>query len=384
MNDEKLQALREEIAGIDRTLFELIERRNAYAEQIASRKRALNLPQRDFAHEKRVVNRAEALAEERGMSPRFARELILHLIRASSTVEEQATMKASTYGSGREVLVIGGAGKMGGWMLRFMVSQGFRVVSCDPGGDVLGVESHEDWENLDLARFDIIVVATPLRLTNEVLQKLAERRPRGIVMDVGSLKSPLRSGFEALQRAGVRATSLHPMFGPDTELLSGRHVIFIDLGDQEALEEARTLFSSTTATCVEMALDEHDRAIAYVLGLSHALNIAFVYALSQSGAPATELARMSSTTFDSQLEVADKVAHENPWLYYDIQALNDFGDGSLAALTDAVSRLRDTVAQRDTDAFVDMMLQGRDYLDGRIPSEDLLQRAARRAEERDE
>jgi len=29
------------------------------------------------------------------------------------------------------------------------------------------------------------------------------------------------------------------MFGPDTELLSGRHVIFIDLGDPAALAEAR-------------------------------------------------------------------------------------------------------------------------------------------------
>jgi prephenate dehydrogenase len=34
-------------------------------------------------------------------------------------------------------------------------------------------------------------------------------------------------------------TSLHPMFGPDTELLSGRHVIFIDLGNAEALSEAQ-------------------------------------------------------------------------------------------------------------------------------------------------
>lgn len=381
MSDERLDALRDNIADIDRQLFELIAKRNACAEQIASRKRELNLPQRDFAHEKRVVNRAEAHAQSRGISTKMAREIILHLIRASSTVEEQATMKASTYGSGREVLVIGGAGKMGGWMVRFLVSQGFRVASADPGGAVPGVESHKDWQNLELDRFDIIVVATPLRQTNDLLHALASRRPRGIVMDVGSLKSPLRSGIEALRSAGVSCTSIHPMFGPDTELLSGRHVIFIDLGNPAALDEAHTLFSSTTAICVDMALDEHDRAIAYVLGLSHALNIVFVNALSRSGAPATELARMSSTTFDSQLEVADKVAHENPWLYYDIQALNDFGDGSLAALTDAATQLRDTIARGDCDAFVDMMLQGRDYLDGRIPSEDLLQRAARRAEE---
>ena len=34
------------------------------------------------------------------------------------------------------------------------------------------------------------------------------------------------------ESAGCNVTSVHPMFGPDTELLSGRHVIFIDVGCQ--------------------------------------------------------------------------------------------------------------------------------------------------------
>ena len=65
-----------------------------------------------------------------------------------------------------------------------------------------------------------------------ILQELAQRKPRGIVFDIGSLKTPLRQGIVALRAAGCRVTSVHPMFGPDTELLSGRHVIFIDLGQR--------------------------------------------------------------------------------------------------------------------------------------------------------
>ena len=122
------------------------------------------------------------------------------------------------------------------------------------------------------------------------------------------------------------------MFGPDTELLSGRHVIFIDLGDATALQEARSLFGSTMADLVVMGLDEHDRLIAFVLGLSHALNIAFFTALAESGEAAPRLARMSSTTFDAQLDVATRVAAENPDLYYEIQSLNDYGEESLNAL----------------------------------------------------
>jgi chorismate mutase / prephenate dehydrogenase len=152
------------------------------------------------------------------------------------------------------------------------------------------------------------------------------------------------------------------MFGPDTALLSGRHVIFIDLGDAGALEEARDLFASTMADRVVMDLDEHDRLIAFVLGLSHALNIAFFSALAQSGEAAPRLARMSSTTFDAQLDVATRVAGENPDLYYEIQSLNAYGEDSLQALSVAVERLHRAVREHDAQAFTEMMLRGREYL----------------------
>jgi chorismate mutase/prephenate dehydrogenase len=186
-----------------------------------------------------------------------------------------------------------------------------------------------------------------------------------VIFDVGSLKSPLRAGLQALKSHGCKVTSLHPMFGPDTELLSGRHVVFVDLGSAEALAAAQELFSPTMAEQVVMSLDDHDRLIAYVLGLSHALNIAFFTALAGSGEAAPKLARMSSTTFDSQLDVASRVAQESPELYYEIQSLNDYGAESLEALAQAVERIRTAVITQDHDAFVALMRQGQDYLEDR-------------------
>src|SRR5260370_5129216 len=133
---------------------------------------------------------------------------------------------------------------------------------------------------------------------------LAERKPRGLIFDLGSLKTPLRKGLDALIKAGCRVTSLHPMFGPDTELLSGRHVIFIDLGHAAALQEAQDLFAPTMAERVVMGLDEHDRLIAYGLGPSHALTIAFFMARAQSRAAAHRLPSASSADFDPQLHLA--------------------------------------------------------------------------------
>ena len=139
----------------------------------------------------------------------------------------------------------------------------------------------------------------------------------------------------------------------------------MDLGHAEALQKARELFAPTMAEQVVMSLDDHDRLIAYVLGLSHALNIAFFTALAESGEAAPRLARLSSTTFDSQLDVATPVAQESPELYYEIQSLNDYGAESLEALAKAVERIRTAILSQDHDAFVALMQRGRDYLDDR-------------------
>lgn len=359
-----LDELRTELTTLDGQLVELVARRQALSEQVAAVKRATGRATRDFGRERDVILRGRMTAERWGVSPDLIELLLRQLIQSSLTTQEQARVAAQAHGSGKRALVIGGRGKMGGWFAEFLASQGFRVAIADPMGGRPGFDTVADWQN-DALDFDLIVIATPLSATTNVLNGLASRAPRGLIFDLGSLKTPLRAGLDALVQAGCRVTSLHPMFGPDTELLSGRHVIFIDLGHQEALREAQELFAPTMAERVVMDLDEHDRLIAYVLGLSHALNIAFFTALAESGEAAPRLARLSSTTFDSQLEVASRVAAESPELYFEIQSLNDYGGESLLALQQAVERLVGAVKTKNSSEFTALMTQGRAYLDVR-------------------
>jgi chorismate mutase/prephenate dehydrogenase len=117
------------------------------------------------------------------------------------------------------------------------------------------------------------------------------------------------------------------------------------------------------AELMEMSLEEHDRLIAYVLGLSHALNIAFFTALADSGELVPRLKNLSSTTFDAQLRVASLVAHDNPYLYFEIQKLNEFGGTSLQALKLATERIIALVEAGDEPGFVELMNAGRRYLE---------------------
>jgi chorismate mutase/prephenate dehydrogenase len=360
-----LDDLRRRLDEIDRQLISLVAERKAISGEVARVKRSTGRPTRDYEREREVILGVRAIASEQGVSPALAEEMLRLLIRSSLTTQEQASVAARGAGTGRRALVIGGSGKMGGWFVGFLTSQGFMVEVADPIEGPVGVPRVEDWRTADLDKYDYIILATPLGATDAILHELALRHPPGVIFDVGSLKSPLRSGLQALKSQGCRVTSLHPMFGPDTELLSGRHVVFVNLGNEAALASARELFAQTMVEQVVMSLDDHDRLIAYVLGLSHALNIAFFTALAESGEAAPKLARMSSTTFDSQLDVATRVAQESPDLYYEIQSLNDYGAESLEALTKAVERIRTAVQSHDHAAFAALMRRGRDYLEDR-------------------
>jgi chorismate mutase/prephenate dehydrogenase len=362
-----LDELRLQLNDLDRRLLELIAERQTASREVARVKRATGYPTRDYARERDVILGARARAAALSVPADVAEGVMRLLIRSSLATQEQATVSALGAGSGQRALVIGGAGKIGGWFVTFLASQGYQIEIADPRASTAagsGVTTLADWRQSRLDH-ELIVVATPLGLTDSILHELAQRKPAGVVFDVGSLKSPLRKGLAALREAGVRVTSVHPMFGPNTELLSGRHVIFIDLGAGDALERVRALFAPTMVEQVVMGLDDHDRLIAYVLGLSHALNIAFFTALAQSGEAAPRLVQMSSTTFDAQFDIASEVAQESPELYFEIQRLNDYGAQPLAALAKALEDLRETVATNNQAGFSALMRRGLEYTQGR-------------------
>ncbi|MGD8976286.1 MAG: prephenate dehydrogenase/arogenate dehydrogenase family protein [Gammaproteobacteria bacterium] len=362
--DASIASLRERLTAIDHRILELVAQRQALVEEIGRSKRSRGQQTRDFSREKDVIQDAVAFGGGLGLSAEMVETLMTLLIRSSLTTQEQHRVVAEGRGGGRTALIIGGGGRMGRWFADFLDSQGYRVSIADPSGAGAPYPARQDWRDGDLKE-DMIVVAAPLVASGQILEELARLRPPGLVFDIGSLKTPLRAGLGALAAAGCRVASLHPMFGPDTRLLSGRHVIIVDAGCPEANREVSALFEATMAERVEMSLQEHDRLMAFVLGLSHALNIAFFTALADSGEDVPHLAALSSTTFDAQLDVCSKVAGENPELYFEIQSLNAHGVEALVALEHSVTRLNEIIRSRDQAGFVTLMERGRDYLERR-------------------
>ena len=317
----ELLELRNRLDEIDSGIVDLIAERQAVVTTIAEHKLKTGLPLRHYEREREVIDRGVARAQNLGLSATVARDILQTLIRHSLGNQETHKLVQSGHGLGRRALVIGGLGRMGDWMARYLDMVGYGVDVADKVERESPFSRVEDWEAV-VYDYDLIVVAVPLRPSNDILLRLAELRPDCLVFDIGSLKSPMREGLDAMRRNGCRICSVHPMFGPNEIGLSGRHILFVDVGNQQAIVEARALFAHTAADCVELSLEEHDEVMAWVLGLSHLVNIAFAGALAQSGEKVPLLKQISSSTFNAQLKVATQVVSENPHLYYEIQQGN--------------------------------------------------------------
>lgn len=354
LTPDELKVLRQRLDAIDDGIVDLIAERQELVNTIGEHKLKTGAPLRHFAREREVIERGMQRARSLGVSRRLARDVLETLIHHSLGKQETNQLVRSEHGQGRSALVIGGLGRMGDWMCRYLDMVGYQVDVADPADRVSLFKRVDDWEAC-LDRYELIVVAVTLRPSNDILLRLSELKPAGLVFDIGSLKSPMRSGLNAMVEAGCRVCSVHPMFGPDEIGLSGRHILFVDLGHAEALAEARALFAHTAADCVDLSLDEHDEVMAWVLGLSHLLNIAFASALAQSGEAVPLLRKISSSTFNAQLKVAAQVVSENPHLYYEIQQGNSKTPEVVAQFRDVFEGLTRAVQEQDESSWTRAM-----------------------------
>ncbi|MDO5846505.1 MAG: prephenate dehydrogenase/arogenate dehydrogenase family protein, partial [Methanocorpusculum sp.] len=155
--------------------------------------------------------------------------------------------------------------------------------------------------------------------------------------------------------AGRCAASVHPMFGPHAPSVAGRNILVCDCGCGRAADMAAGLFCG--ADILRMPIASHDAMAAYVLGLSHAVNLAFSDALVHSGFSSSELYAAASTTFRKQTAVSREVSEENAELYYAIQRENPENDAAIANLERAVAAVR----HMTRDEFLLAMQKGAEW-----------------------
>jgi chorismate mutase/prephenate dehydrogenase len=347
---EPVAALRRRLEHIDRELIALAAERVRVARAVGEAKLRDGLPTVDYSQERVVLDRGRTEARARGLPEPVADELLLGLIRASVTAQEADRVHRAGVGTGKQAVLVGGAGRMGVWFDRFLTALGYRTAVLDPAAS----GSENERAGGLLREVDLVLCATSPVLTAGLYDEWRAAPPRGVVIDIASIKTPLIGPIARLAAAGARVASMHPMFGPATVVLRDADVVVCDTGDDDARAEVEALFAPTTARLVRLPIEEHDRVMADLLALAHAAAIGFAAALPATDHP------VRSTTFQALERIAARVVRESPAVYYEIQTANPHAAAALSRLREGLERLADTVEREDAAGFAALMGDGRD------------------------
>lgn len=336
-----LDDLRDEIKSVDAQIASLVARRFELALKVGKEKEKTNQPVRDYSVEKAVLARMNLLAQEHGIDSDILREIALSMIKGAVRLQVRNRPISET-ASNKTCCVVGGEGKMGAWLMRYASTLGYKTFSLDQGDSL---------EN-KLVGADLVILSTPLSVIDSVMKEVVALKPKGIVLEIASLKSHLLEHVKTGIENGIKIASIHPMFGPKTDLLSGQNLVICEAGCPEAEAVACELFANTAVNLVKVPIEKHDQYMTWVLNLPHLLNLVVGDLLFKSGVSHDMLSKLGGTTFNKQLSVTDEVMSENPDLYFHIQHINKHREELRDALIQSINAIH---GSENRDSFVSIM-----------------------------
>ena len=371
-SQEELALLRAQIRAKDEEILRVVAERLELARKVGEVKLKLQLPIKDERTEQGVLEHARKMAKIYGVYTPLAEQISLLLMRYAVIAQDENHAKASAVAAKlkRKTTIVGGLGRMGLWLADFFADQGHTVTLLDLQTKTIDSEKRAQATSFRVSNdfeaavsdADIVVLATPISITSSIIASLTNLKPRGLILDICSLKSPLIAEINRARAAGLKIGSAHPMFGPNVEVMAGRNILICDTGDIAVTDQIQNLFSKSTATITRVSLEDHDRLMGQVLGHSHLCSLVFARSLQTSGLTFADLAAVSSTTFAAQLQVTKAVMGENPDLYFEIQYANSYTESVIRGVRQSFIEYEAAIANGDRKDFVKMMKEGHAYL----------------------
>lgn len=146
-----------------------------------------------------------------------------------------------------------------------------------------------------VAQADTIVVCTPVdRISEDVRATAAVAKPGAVITDVGSVKGTIVSELADLAAAGTFVGS-HPMAGSektgfehaDAGLFVGAKCVICatDETPSESINSIAGFWGSLGAVVAHLSADEHDRIVAAISHLPHAVAVALAMTPTEDALP---------------------------------------------------------------------------------------------------
>lgn len=242
-----------------------------------------------------------------------------------------------------KVAIIGGAGRMGKWLIRHFKDLGFEVAISDVRREeaertakYYGVKLCET--NLEaVSESDVTVISVPIGETLGVIDQVkGYLKKKSVLMEISSLKQDIIPGLRELSRLDIKPLSIHPLFGPSVEKLRERRLVLVPVYDRDEEREILADFFPNMKV-ITLESERHDRLMAVVLSLTYFMNGVFAHILSMEDI--SSLRKVGGTTFTLQLIISESIFMEDINLIQALLLNNKFGLSYMSEFAETSKRM---------------------------------------------
>ena len=353
VDDPELAQLRDQIAAIDRSLLDSLNRRMELVRTIAERKADTGAPAIDARREAELLA-GLASANDGPLSEQGVRTAFSALLDVMKQELRQAKPAAPDTAAARrrpvDSLAVVGTGLVGTSVARAAKRAGTgRIVAWDVDPAMIGASGLAAADSLAAAVADVelVVVAVPVGALAETVREVLAANDRVTVTDVGSTKR----GVAAVEDA--RFVPGHPLAGGSSggparataDLFDGATWVLTPTtaSDPERVQLVERFVASVGARPVRLDADTHDRILALTSHLPHALANLLVQDVAAGGDETLGYA-------GAALREMTRVAGANAAIWADIFLENaDELAGALGSHADAATGVVEALRRRDRE-----------------------------------
>lgn len=213
-----------------------------------------------------------------------------------------------------------------------------------------------------LSNSDLVMLSLPMDTIPKAISRIARYMHRGsMLVEISSLKHDVHRALRyAAERYGVKPLSIHPLFGPGADINVPNRFVLIPVMDREEEEvAARGIFPNATLIMVDDP-DEHDRAMALILGMVYAMNISFADLLRDCRD--VELCKaLAGSTFTLQSLIFEGILNDDPKLFSSL-LMNRHVKRYLKRFIASNEHLLACIEERDRDALERVYSKVRDKI----------------------
>lgn len=241
---------------------------------------------------------------------------------------------------------------MGGWFRAAFERMGYAVLSADVGTELTAEEA--------IDRSEIVVFSVPIAGTPSIIRSLSSHyRSDHLLMDLTSIKSGV---VDALLESPSEVLSIHPMFGPHADSLTGQTVVVCRARAGALAAEMEQLLEREGALLVHSTAEEHDRLMAVIQGVMHFSSIALAHCMMQLGIDVEKTMLFTSPIYKVRMDMVGRIMAQDPSLYAEIEILNPYAREAIHALNRSSDTLFELIERKDIDGFVSYFEEAASYM----------------------